>query len=27
VKISGLLMNDADMSKDTSGHIYQYEYK
>ena len=27
VKISGLLMNDADMSKDTSGHVYQYEYK
>jgi tyrosine-protein kinase Etk/Wzc len=27
VKISGLLMNDADMSKDTSGHVYHYEYK
>jgi tyrosine-protein kinase Etk/Wzc len=27
VKISGLLMNDADMSKDTSGHIYQYAYE
>ena len=27
VEIAGLLMNDADMSKDTSGHIYQYEYK